>query len=76
MAQVPIAAMLSDRRPLPELRELRPDLSDRINQAILYGMEMEADDRPASVTEWLTLLQLESATTVGSNRQNYNPSAP
>ncbi|HEY9625069.1 MAG TPA: serine/threonine-protein kinase, partial [Crinalium sp.] len=65
-AQVPIAAMLRDRRPLPEPRNLRPDLSERVNRAILRGMEMEPEDRPANVDEWLALLQPEKLDTYTS----------
>ena len=33
-----------------------PTLSDRINHAILSAMEMDPDDRPASMKAWITLL--------------------
>jgi formylglycine-generating enzyme required for sulfatase activity len=35
---------------------IKPEISDRIQHAILTGMEMEPDDRPASMAEWITLL--------------------
>jgi formylglycine-generating enzyme required for sulfatase activity/tRNA A-37 threonylcarbamoyl transferase component Bud32 len=35
---------------------LRPEISDRIHHAILVGMEMEPDDRPTTMQEWITLL--------------------
>lgn len=33
-----------------------PTISDRINNAILSGMEMDTDDRPASMKDWIRLL--------------------
>lgn len=60
-AQVPVASVLRDRQPLPEPRQLRPDLSPAINQAILRGMAMEMVHRPATVADWLALLpQMQS----------------
>lgn len=55
-AQVPIASVLRDRQPLKAPRELRPDLSRAINQAVMRGMAMELHQRPASVDAWLALL--------------------
>ncbi|BAU14842.1 putative serine/threonine kinase [Leptolyngbya sp. NIES-3755] len=55
-AKVPIASILRDRQPLAEPREFRPGLSLKTNQAILHGMALELDHRPASVNEWLALL--------------------
>lgn len=55
-AQVPIASVLRDRHPMTAPRDLRPDLSPAVNQAILRGMAMEPHQRPASVNEWLALL--------------------
>jgi serine/threonine-protein kinase len=61
-SQVPIASVLRDRQPLSEPRQLRPDLSPAINQAILRGMALELHHRPATVNEWLALLpQTEAA---------------
>jgi serine/threonine protein kinase len=37
-------------------QELKPEISDRIQHAILTGMAMDSDDRPASMAEWITLL--------------------
>lgn len=64
-AQVPQASILRDRRPMPAPRDLRPDLSGAVNQAIMRGMAVEARYRPSSVAEWLALLPgepLESST--------------
>jgi formylglycine-generating enzyme required for sulfatase activity/predicted Ser/Thr protein kinase len=35
---------------------LKPEISDRIQHAILIGMAMDQDNRPASMVEWITLL--------------------
>jgi serine/threonine-protein kinase len=55
-AQVPMPALLRDRQPMPAPRELRPYLSAATNQAIMRGMAVEAQFRPQTVTEWLSLL--------------------
>lgn len=55
-AEVPIASMLRHRQPLPAPRDLRPELSPAINQAVLHGMALEPEQRPASVEAWLALL--------------------
>jgi len=55
-AQVPMAALLRDREPMPTPRELQPHLSAAVNQAIMRGMAVEARFRPATVSEWLQLL--------------------
>jgi ribosomal protein L7/L12 len=41
---------------LKALKQLVPSISDGLNQAILQGMALEAQDRPQSVQEWLQLL--------------------
>ncbi len=63
-AQVPIASILRDRQPLLEPREFRPDLSPRVNQAILRGMALEPHHRPATMNEWLALLPDSEKTSV------------
>ncbi|MBF2003491.1 MAG: protein kinase [Synechococcales cyanobacterium M58_A2018_015] len=55
-AQVPVSSILRERRPLPEPRTLRPDLSPTVNQAVLWGMALDAEQRPATVAEWLRRL--------------------
>ncbi len=40
--------------------QLNPSISDRVNQAILAGMEVKAEKRPQSVQEWLSLLIMQS----------------
>jgi formylglycine-generating enzyme required for sulfatase activity/serine/threonine protein kinase len=41
-------------------QKLNPNVSDRVNQAILLGMELKPHDRPQSVGEWLQKLGLGS----------------
>jgi serine/threonine-protein kinase len=55
-AEVPVAATLRHRQPLPEPRELRLDISPMVNQAVLHGMALEPEQRPATVDDWLALL--------------------
>src|SRR5919202_4301322 len=55
-AQVPIPAVIRDRQPMPAPRDLQPQLSAAINQAVMRGMAVEARFRPANVEEWLSLL--------------------
>lgn len=55
-AQVPTPAVIRDRQPMPAPRELRPQVSASVNQAIVRGMALEARYRPASVEQWLSLL--------------------
>ena len=54
--KVPIAALLRDRCPLPELRQLLPGISASLNEAVMRGMAMEPLHRPATVEAWLALL--------------------
>ena len=59
-ARVPIAASLRDRVTMPVPRDLQPQLSPAVNQAVIYGMAVEAHSRPATVDQWLSLLPVES----------------
>lgn len=76
-AQVPIASILRDRQSLPEPRELRPDLSPALNQAILRGMALEPHHRPATVNEWLALLpRIEMTVPIGGIATVPTPRSP
>jgi serine/threonine-protein kinase len=59
-AQVPLASILRERRPMPAPRDLQPHLSIAVNQAIMRGMAVEARYRPSGVSEWLALLPTAS----------------
>ncbi|KAM3096326.1 serine/threonine protein kinase [Phormidesmis sp. 146-35] len=59
-ATIPIASILRDRQPMPEPRGLRRNLSAATNQAIMRGMAIDMQYRPASIEDWLALLPGES----------------
>ncbi|MGC8712799.1 MAG: serine/threonine protein kinase, partial [Leptodesmis sp.] len=40
-AQLPVASILRDRQPMPAPRDLRPELTAAVNQAVLRGMAIE-----------------------------------
>lgn len=54
--QVPVAAILRTSQPMPSPRDLRPQVSPTVSQAVMRGMTVEAQNRPATVDEWLSLL--------------------
>ena len=45
--------------PLREAKQINKKISDRVNYAIIKGMEILPEDRPQTVEEWLRLLQLK-----------------
>ncbi|NEP77999.1 MAG: hypothetical protein F6K39_07310 [Okeania sp. SIO3B3] len=45
--------------PLIEAKQINNKISDRLNYAIIKGMEIQPEDRPQTVQEWLALLQLQ-----------------
>lgn len=55
-ARVPVAASLRDRLPLPAPIDVQPQLSKAVSQAVMRGMAVEARFRPATISEWLSLL--------------------
>ena len=55
-AQIPVAATLRHRLPLESPQKIRPELSDDLCLAIMKGMELELEERPTSVDQWLNLL--------------------
>lgn len=55
-ARVPTSAVLRNRQPMPAPRDLRSDISIAVNQAVMRGMAVEPQYRPATVDEWLALL--------------------
>ncbi len=56
--QPPVASVLRDRVPLPDLRQFQPQLSKAVEQAVYQGMALEPEQRPQSVTDWLALLSI------------------
>lgn len=61
-ARVPVASIMRDRQPMPEPRTLNPRLSPGLNQAILRGMAMDVEQRPATIEAWMNLLPDSSYT--------------
>ncbi|NJO40420.1 MAG: protein kinase [Cyanobacteria bacterium RU_5_0] len=59
-AKTPVASIVRHREPLPSPRQLRPDLTSTLSEAILRGMALEPDQRPATVDEWFALLDPQS----------------
>lgn len=57
-AQTPVASILRDRQPMPEPRQLQPQLSAVLNQAVMQGMAIEPQHRPATIAAWLSQLPL------------------
>ena len=55
-AEIPVPATLRHRQPLPEPQSLRPELSATLNQAVMQGMALEPEQRPATIDQWLALL--------------------
>ncbi|QOV21494.1 serine/threonine-protein kinase [Anabaenopsis elenkinii] len=54
--QVPLPVLLRDRQKMLSPRELQPHLSAAVNEAVMRGMAVEPQFRPATVAEWLQLL--------------------
>ena len=54
--EVPVAAVLRDRTPLIPIRQLCPEISLVVVDAIAQGMQIELKNRPQSVAQWLSLL--------------------
>ncbi|MEL7223852.1 MAG: serine/threonine-protein kinase [Cyanobacteria bacterium J06576_12] len=56
--EIPVAAVLRDRTPMPSAQQLRPDVSPAVADAIASGMQIELKDRPQSVNRWVNLLSV------------------
>ncbi len=78
-AQVPTPAVIRDRQPMPVPRDLRPELSRAVNQAVMRGMAVETRHRPVSVEAWLSLLpnpplpKTNGIVTIGNSTQTGIP---
>jgi eukaryotic-like serine/threonine-protein kinase len=64
----PVASALRDRVPLEDLRQLNPQVSAGVQDAILQGMAMEASQRPQTIASWLALLTPAHPRSTGPNR--------
>ncbi|TAF03682.1 MAG: serine/threonine protein kinase [Nostocales cyanobacterium] len=56
--RIPVDALKRklDNIHLPEPQEINPQISDRVNQAILAGMKLDIQERPQSVKQWIDSL--------------------
>lgn len=54
--QAPVPATRRVQQEMPSPRELQPQLSATVNQAVLQGMALDIQQRPKTVDEWLKLL--------------------
>lgn len=68
-ARIPVASILRDRHQMPSPRDLQPHLSPAVNQAVLRGMALNAEDRPQTIAEWLNLLPQTSLTAIPTTPQ-------
>ncbi|MDY7003442.1 MAG: protein kinase [Cyanobacteriota bacterium] len=65
-ARLPIPAMSRAQQEMATPRELQPQLSGTVNQAVLKGMAMDIQYRPATVEEWLKELSNSTTTNLST----------
>ncbi|MDP8962550.1 MAG: GUN4 domain-containing protein, partial [Cyanobacteriota bacterium] len=58
-----IAPLRAIGTPLERPKQINPSISDKVNQAIVRGMEVKPEDRPQSMREYLELLGMKVAET-------------
>ncbi|MBD1939379.1 serine/threonine-protein kinase [Microcoleus sp. FACHB-68] len=75
-AEIPEASPTRDRQinrhqndPLVPPKQLNPEISDRVNAAILEGMALEPENRPQTIPAWFNLLGIELNSKVSSPAQ-------
>ncbi len=61
---------------LQQPQHFNPNISDRVNQAIMHGMDLQANYRPQSVEEWLNLLAVDVGSDVPSTVKMSSPQIP
>ena len=70
-AEVPtLAPLRAIGTPLEPPKQINLSISDRVNQAIIKGMEVKAENRPQSVQEWLALMGIGVSSTIPSSPQS------
>lgn len=52
--------------PLVEPKEINSSISERVNQAIIKGMEIKPENRPKSIEDWLKLLSFNNDVSTSS----------
>ncbi|NEO98120.1 MAG: protein kinase [Symploca sp. SIO2E9] len=73
-AEIPVPSALRNRQPLQAPRQLQPQLSAALSQAVMRGMAVEAHYRPETVDEWLSLLPEPQFEQTNSNHTQSNQS--
>jgi serine/threonine protein kinase len=58
--------------PLAPPNKLNPNISDRVNKAILKGLELQSENRPQSVEEWLNILEVKELTYLLQDEKSSN----
>jgi eukaryotic-like serine/threonine-protein kinase len=56
-AELPLSSTYRSYAPLLPPKQHNPNISDRVNEAILKGMQLEPENRPQSVRDWLEMLK-------------------
>nr|WP_254445229.1 MULTISPECIES: serine/threonine-protein kinase [unclassified Anabaena] len=56
---------------LEEAKEINSKISDRVNHAIIKGMEIKPENRPQSIIEWLSILNITSIPTTNINLSSF-----
>ncbi len=59
-----IAPMRAIVTELEEVKKINSSISDRVNHAIIKGMEIKPENRPQSINEWLSLLNIEKISNI------------
>ncbi|WP_242038888.1 serine/threonine protein kinase [Anabaena lutea] len=59
-----IAPMRAIGTELEEAKKINSHISDKVNQAIIKGMEIKPENRPQSINEWLSLLNIEKISNI------------
>jgi serine/threonine protein kinase len=54
-----IAPMRAIGTELAEVKKINSSIGDRVNHAIIKGMEIKPENRPQSINEWLSLLNIQ-----------------
>ncbi len=66
-----IAPMRAIGTELEEAKKINSSISDRVNQAIIKGMEIKPENRPQSINEWLSLLNITIIQTANINFSSF-----
>ncbi|BAZ86041.1 serine/threonine protein kinase [Dolichospermum compactum] len=59
-----IAPMRAIGTELAEAKKINSSIGDRVNHAIIKGMEIKPENRPQSINEWLSLLNIQKTSNI------------